>query len=78
MIDRRNGPSPSRIRCRPNSNRVLGGDVHWRLAIWLRNTSMRVMTAWPMRAMVAGVFEKADAITLRHYGAVLPRAVLAV
>jgi len=56
----------------------LGGDVHWRLAIWLRNTSMGVMTAWPVRAMVAGMFEKADAITLRHYGAVLPRAVLAV
>jgi len=50
----------------------------WRLALWLRYTSMRMMTAWPMRAMVAGAFEKADAITLRHSGAVLPRAVLAV
>ena len=40
--------------------------------------SMRMMTAWPMRAIVAGVFKKADAITLQHYSATLPRAVLAV
>ncbi|MBV9133117.1 MAG: FAD-dependent monooxygenase [Chloroflexi bacterium] len=42
--------------------------------IWLRNLSMRMMTRWPVRSLVAGVFHKADAIVLEDYFApALPR-----
>ncbi len=35
--------------------------------IWLRNQSMRMMTRWPMRAVLARTFARADAITPREY-----------
>jgi 2-polyprenyl-6-methoxyphenol hydroxylase-like FAD-dependent oxidoreductase len=38
------------------------------LTIRLRNLSMAMMTRWPMRALIAGQFQKADAITLGDYG----------
>jgi 2-polyprenyl-6-methoxyphenol hydroxylase-like FAD-dependent oxidoreductase len=38
-----------------------------RLAIRLRNASMGAMTRWPMRAVLAKQFQKADAIVLRDY-----------
>ncbi|MEV4313029.1 FAD-dependent monooxygenase [Actinocrispum sp. NPDC049592] len=37
------------------------------LMIHLRNLSMTVMTRWPMRALTARHFHKADAITLKDY-----------
>ena len=37
------------------------------LMIWMRNLSMTMMTRWPMRALIAKQFQKADAITLKHY-----------
>jgi hypothetical protein len=30
--------------------------------MWMRNVSMRLMTHWPVRNLVAGMFHKADAI----------------
>ena len=36
-------------------------------AIWMRNLSMRMMTRWPVRNLVAGMFHKADAIVLEDY-----------
>jgi 2-polyprenyl-6-methoxyphenol hydroxylase-like FAD-dependent oxidoreductase len=41
-----------------------------RVALWLRNQSMRMLTAWPWRQLAAGVFHKADAIALQDYQAV--------
>jgi 2-polyprenyl-6-methoxyphenol hydroxylase-like FAD-dependent oxidoreductase len=38
-----------------------------RMAIWLRNQSMRMMTSWPWRGLLARTFQKADAITLKDY-----------
>jgi 2-polyprenyl-6-methoxyphenol hydroxylase-like FAD-dependent oxidoreductase len=38
-----------------------------RPAIWMRNLSMRLMTRWPVRSLVAGLFQKADAIVLEDY-----------
>jgi 2-polyprenyl-6-methoxyphenol hydroxylase-like FAD-dependent oxidoreductase len=38
------------------------------LTIRLRDLSMRMMTRWPMRALIARQFQKADAITLKDYG----------
>jgi 2-polyprenyl-6-methoxyphenol hydroxylase-like FAD-dependent oxidoreductase len=38
-----------------------------RRAIWIRNLSMRMMTRWPVRNLVAGLFQKADAIALEDY-----------
>ena len=38
-----------------------------RRAIWTRNLSMRMMTRWPVRNLVAGHFQKADAIVLKDY-----------
>jgi hypothetical protein len=38
-----------------------------RTAIWLGRQSMRLMTAWPLRRLIAGIFQKADAITLGDY-----------
>jgi 2-polyprenyl-6-methoxyphenol hydroxylase-like FAD-dependent oxidoreductase len=38
-----------------------------RHAIWMRNLSMRTMTRWPVRNLVAGLFRKADAIVLDDY-----------
>jgi 2-polyprenyl-6-methoxyphenol hydroxylase-like FAD-dependent oxidoreductase len=35
--------------------------------IWMRNLSMTMMTRWPVRALVAKQFQKADAITLKDY-----------
>jgi hypothetical protein len=35
--------------------------------IRLRNLSMGMMTRWPMRALIAKQFQKADAITLKDY-----------
>lgn len=37
------------------------------LMIRLRDWSMAMMTRWPMRALIAGQFQKADAITLKDY-----------
>lgn len=37
------------------------------LMIRMRNLSMAMMTRWPMRALVARQFKKADAITLKDY-----------
>jgi 2-polyprenyl-6-methoxyphenol hydroxylase-like FAD-dependent oxidoreductase len=37
------------------------------LMIRMRNLSMTMMTRWPMRALVAKQFQKADAITLKDY-----------
>jgi 2-polyprenyl-6-methoxyphenol hydroxylase-like FAD-dependent oxidoreductase len=37
--------------------------------IWLRNLSMKLMTAWPMRTVLAKQFHKADGITLKEYAA---------
>ena len=39
-----------------------------RMAIWLRNQSMRLLTAWPWRVLLASTFHKAEAITLKDYG----------
>ena len=38
-----------------------------RVVISLRNLSTRLMTAWPMRTLVAKQFQKADRITLKDY-----------
>ncbi|MEV4754754.1 FAD-dependent monooxygenase [Micromonospora sp. NPDC049559] len=44
------------------------------LMIWARNQSMRMMGRWPMRAILAKQFQKADAITLPDYaGTAAPR-----
>ncbi len=37
------------------------------LMIRMRNLSMGMMTRWPMRALIAKQFQKADAITVREY-----------
>jgi len=37
--------------------------------IRMRNVSMHMMTRWPLRKLVAKVFQKADAITLKDYPA---------
>jgi 2-polyprenyl-6-methoxyphenol hydroxylase-like FAD-dependent oxidoreductase len=42
-----------------------------RLALWLRNQSIRMLTGWPWRHLAAGMFHKADAIVLKDYQAVL-------
>ena len=36
-------------------------------SIWMRNLSMRMMTRWPVRNLVAGQFHKADAVALEDY-----------
>jgi len=36
-------------------------------AIWMRNTSMRMMTHWPVRNLVSRMFHRADAIVLDNY-----------
>jgi 2-polyprenyl-6-methoxyphenol hydroxylase-like FAD-dependent oxidoreductase len=38
-----------------------------RTAIWLRNQSMRLMTAWPLRNVLARTFETASSISLEDY-----------
>jgi hypothetical protein len=38
-----------------------------RAAMWLRNQSMRIMTRWPVRNLVASRFQRADAIRLKDY-----------
>jgi 2-polyprenyl-6-methoxyphenol hydroxylase-like FAD-dependent oxidoreductase len=38
-----------------------------RRAMWMRNLSMRMMTRWPVRNLVARLFQKADAIVLEDY-----------
>ncbi len=38
-----------------------------RFGIWLHTLSMRSMTRWPMRSLLAGVFQKADAIELPDF-----------
>jgi 2-polyprenyl-6-methoxyphenol hydroxylase-like FAD-dependent oxidoreductase len=35
--------------------------------IWLRDRSTRLMTTWPLRRLVAGIFARADAIELPDY-----------
>jgi 2-polyprenyl-6-methoxyphenol hydroxylase-like FAD-dependent oxidoreductase len=42
-----------------------------RIALWLRNQSMRMLTGWPLRRVAAGMFHKADAIVLKDYQAEL-------
>ncbi|MBG6063914.1 FAD-dependent monooxygenase [Micromonospora ureilytica] len=42
-----------------------------RLMIWARNQSMRMMGHWPMRGILARQFQKADAITLPDYAALV-------
>ena len=37
------------------------------LMIRMRNLSMGMMTRWPIRALIAKQFQKADAITLKDY-----------
>lgn len=39
-----------------------------RLMISLRAQSMRMMTRWPMRQLVAGQVGKSDGIVLKEYG----------
>ncbi|MEN3305468.1 MAG: hypothetical protein V7603_1670 [Micromonosporaceae bacterium] len=39
--------------------------------IRMRNLSMRMMTAWPLRSLLAKTFQKADAITLKDYSTVV-------
>ncbi len=46
---------------------VRGFAPHGRLAIATRNLSMRMMTRWPLRQLLAGQFGKADAVTLTDY-----------
>lgn len=41
-----------------------------RVGIWMRDLSTRMMTKWPMRNLIARVFQKADGITLKDYAAV--------
>ncbi len=48
-----------------------------RLMIAMRNLSMRMMTRWPMRDLIAKQFQKADAITLKDYDDRHPSAVTA-
>jgi 2-polyprenyl-6-methoxyphenol hydroxylase-like FAD-dependent oxidoreductase len=43
-------------------------------AIRMRNLSMRMMTRWPMRAVLARTFARADAITPRDYPALVTGA----
>ncbi len=38
-----------------------------RFMISMRNLSMRMMTAWPVRNMLAKQFQKSDGITLQEY-----------
>jgi 2-polyprenyl-6-methoxyphenol hydroxylase-like FAD-dependent oxidoreductase len=45
--------------------------------LWMRNLSMRSMTRWPMRAIMARSFGKADAITPRDYPGLTSPAPLA-
>jgi 2-polyprenyl-6-methoxyphenol hydroxylase-like FAD-dependent oxidoreductase len=44
-----------------------------RFMIAMRNRSMAMMTAWPMRNLLAKQFSKAEAITLKEYGLSLDR-----
>jgi hypothetical protein len=37
------------------------------VVISLRNLSTRLMTAWPMRTLIAKQFQKADRIILKDY-----------
>jgi len=43
-----------------------------RRAIWMRNLSMRMMMRWPVRNLVARLFQKADAIALQDYATSSP------
>ena len=36
-------------------------------AIWMRDQSTSLMTRWPFRLAMRGVFEKADSISLKDY-----------
>jgi hypothetical protein len=46
---------------------VKGYPPRTRLAISLRNLYMKMMTAWPMRSLLAKQFQKADGIALNEY-----------
>ncbi len=46
---------------------VRGFAPRGRLALRMRNASMRMMTRWPFRRLIAGQFAKADAVTLKDY-----------
>jgi 2-polyprenyl-6-methoxyphenol hydroxylase-like FAD-dependent oxidoreductase len=48
---------------------INGYAPHSRLMISLRALSMRMMTRWPMRQLLARQFQKSDAIVLRDYAA---------
>jgi 2-polyprenyl-6-methoxyphenol hydroxylase-like FAD-dependent oxidoreductase len=49
---------------------VKGYAPQTQLMISMRNLSMKMMTHWPMRGVLAKQFQKADAITLPEYRAV--------
>jgi hypothetical protein len=38
----------------------------------MRNLSMRLMTAWPVRSLLATQFQKSDGITLKDYSLAIP------
>jgi 2-polyprenyl-6-methoxyphenol hydroxylase-like FAD-dependent oxidoreductase len=48
-----------------------------RQAIWMRNLSMQMMTRWPVRDWVAGLFHKADSIALEDYMSQTPPELVA-
>ena len=46
---------------------TVSGRHNGALIIRMRNLPMTMMTRWPMRALIAKQFKKADAITLKDY-----------
>jgi 2-polyprenyl-6-methoxyphenol hydroxylase-like FAD-dependent oxidoreductase len=49
-----------------------------RRSIWMRNLSMRMMTRWPVRNLVAAQFHKADAMALEDYLTAAPLVASAI
>ena len=60
------GPYVKQCQTLPGGG-VKGFTPNRALMIRLRNLSMGMMTRWPMRALIAKQFQKADAITLKDY-----------
>jgi 2-polyprenyl-6-methoxyphenol hydroxylase-like FAD-dependent oxidoreductase len=48
-----------------------------RPAIWMRDQSMRMMTRWPLKALLAGTFTKSEGITLPEYQGAVTRTMVA-